>query len=81
MQVRRLQANATVVDEGERPVAVPLDLVRPTIVVAREHAEPGLHRSDRERQRHVESVPDRHRRRSTRVPVDRIVAAVADLLK
>ena len=67
VQVRGLQANATTVDEGERSIAVPLDLVRPTIVVAREHAEPGLHRRDRERQRHVESVPDRHRRPSTRV--------------
>ncbi len=80
VQVRRLQPDAPVVDERERAIAVPLDLVRPALVVAGKRAEPGLHRSDRERQRHVASVPDRHpRQRRCCRPDRRTVADRAEV--
>ena len=53
----RLQTGPVAVDEGERAVAVVLDLERPLVVIGRQRAEHALHRHDGERQRH--SGPER----------------------
>ena len=60
----RRREELVAVDEGERAVAVPFDLVGPTGIVGRELAQRGLHRGDGKLQRHDASVPDRQWARS-----------------